>query len=166
MTRIEVPNTSSRRRSGGGFLRGLLTLLVIAVLGVALWTWLALNWSYSDGERAGVLQKFSHKGWLCKTYEGELALYIVSGIQPQVWYFTVRNPQTAAEVEKAVGHRVQLHYTEHPGVLFACFGDTHYYVDQVNIVDNAGPPAAPVVPAPIAPNPTPQQPPAAGLTGR
>ncbi len=152
MTRIEVPNTSMRRRSGSRFLRGLLTVVVLVLIGFGLWTWLALNWSYSDGERAGLLQKFSNKGWLCKTNEGELALYIVTGISPQVWDFTVRDPEAAAAVAKAVGHRVQLHYTEHPGVLFACFGDTHYYVDRVTIVDDAAAAPSPAVtPAPLPP---------------
>jgi hypothetical protein len=153
MTRIEVPNTSSRRGSGGRFVRAVLTLVVIVIIGLALWTWLALNWSYSDGERAGLLQKFSNKGWLCKTNEGEAALYIVTGISPQVWDFTVRDPEAAREVAKAVGHRVQLHYTEHPGVLFSCFGDTHYYVDKVTIVDDA---TGAVTPA-LTPAPLPQQ---------
>jgi hypothetical protein len=142
MTRIEVPNTSLRRSAGSRFLRGLFWLVVIAISGLALWSWLALKWSYSEGERAGLLQKFSHKGWLCKTDEGELALYIVTGISPQVWYFTVRDSAVANEVAKAVGHKVQLHYTEHPAVLFSCFGDTRYYVDRVTIADGA-PAAAP-----------------------
>jgi hypothetical protein len=109
--------------------------LAVICVGVALWTWLALSWSYSDGERAGVLQKFSHRGWLCKTQEGELALFIVAGIAPRIWEFSVRDPATALQINKAVGHRVQLHYTEHPGVPGSCFGDTRYFVDRVTVVD-------------------------------
>jgi hypothetical protein len=153
MTRIEVPNTSLRRKPGSRFLRGLLLLIVLVIAGLALWTWLALNWSYSEGERAGLLQKYSNKGWVCKTNEGELALYIVTGISPQVWDFTVRDPQAAIAVAKAVGHRVQLHYTEHPGVLFSCFGETHYYVDRVTIVDDVAAAATPT----LAPTPQPPQ---------
>jgi hypothetical protein len=119
-----------------------IALLCVSVLGVALWTWLTLSWSYSDGERAGVLQKFSRRGWLCKTQEGELALYIVAGIAPQMWNFTVRDDATALALDKAVGHKVQLHYTEHPGVPTSCFGDTRYFVDRVTIEDNAPPAAA------------------------
>lgn len=148
MTYIEVPNSAPRRRRAVGGVTILIGLLVLAALGLALWTWLALSWSYSDGERAGVLQKFSRRGWLCKTQEGELAMYIVAGIAPQVWNFTVRDEATAAALDKAVGHRVQLHYTEHPGIPSACFGDSRYFVDRVTIEDQApSAPAAAAAPA-------------------
>jgi len=139
MTHIEVPNSSMRRRPAGGGMTIFIALVCVSVLGVALWTWLTLSWSYSDGERAGVLQKFSRRGWLCKTQEGELALYIVAGIAPQIWNFTVRDDATALALDKAVGHKVQLHYTEHPGVPTSCFGDSRYFVDRVTIEDNAAP---------------------------
>jgi hypothetical protein len=100
-----------------------------------LWTWLTLSWAYSDGERAGVLQKFSRKGWVCKTQEGELAQYVVAGISPQIWQFSVRDKTVANQLDKAVGHRVQLHYTEHPGVPSSCFADTRYFVDHVIVTD-------------------------------
>jgi hypothetical protein len=140
MTRIEVPNSSLQRRSAGRAKRFFYVLLLLLILGAAGWTWASLNWSYSDGERAGVLQKFSRRGWLCKTQEGELTLnYLVPGIAPQVWYFTVRDPVTAATLDKAVGHRVQLHYTEHPGIPISCFGDTRYFVDRVTLEDTPAP---------------------------
>jgi hypothetical protein len=144
MTRIEVPNSSFGRGSSGrgGSGRGkriVLLAVLLLVAGVALWTWLTLSWSYSEGERGGVLQRFSRSGWLCKTQEGELALYIVSGISPQLWHFSVRDPGTAAALTQAVGQRVQVHYTEHPGVPTSCFGETPFYVDRVTVV---GAPAA------------------------
>ena len=129
MTRIEVPNIA-RARSGRG-MRYLLILLLVPVVGVALWTWLTLDWAYSDGTRAGVLQKFSRRGWICKTQEGELAQYVVAGVSPQIWLFSVRDASVAAQLEKAVGAQVQLHYTEHPGVPSSCFADTRYFVDRV-----------------------------------
>ncbi len=135
MTRIEVPNPSSRRSSSRRGARVLLILIVAAVAGISLWTWLTLWWAYSDGERAGVLQKFSRKGWVCKTQEGEIAQYLVAGISPQMWLFSVRDKTVAAELDKAVGHRVQLHYTEHPGMLSSCFADTRYFVDRVIVTD-------------------------------
>lgn len=122
-------------RASGRGLAVFVAFLAAICVGVALWTWLTLSWSYSDGERAGVLQKFSHRGWLCKTEEGELAQYIVAGIAPQIWEFSVRDPATALQIDKAVGHKVQLHYTEHPGVPTSCFGDTRYFVDRVTVVD-------------------------------
>jgi hypothetical protein len=84
-------------RRGRRFGRTLLIVLVLAVLVCALWTWFALSWSYSEGERAGVLQKFSKKGWICKTYEGELAMYVVGGVAPQIWYFSTRDEALSAE---------------------------------------------------------------------
>jgi hypothetical protein len=122
-------------RASGRALGIFVAILAAICVGVCLWTWLTLSWSYSDGERAGVLQKFSHRGWLCKTQEGELAQYIVAGIAPQIWEFSVRDPATALQIDKAVGHKVQLHYTEHPGLPSSCFGDTRYFVDRVTVVD-------------------------------
>jgi hypothetical protein len=136
MTRIEVPNSTGRRRSSGRFGRWVVILLLLIMVGVGLWTWLALSWAYSDGERAGVLQKFSRRGWVCKTQEGELAQYVVAGVSPQIWAFSVRDPVVGAQLNKVVGRKLQLHYTEHAGVPSSCFGDTRYYVDRVTVVDS------------------------------
>ena len=136
MTRIEVPNSTGRRRSSGRLGRWLVILLLLIMVGVGLWTWLSLSWAYSDGERAGVLQKFSRRGWVCKTQEGELAQYVVAGVSPQIWAFSVRDPVVGAQLNKVVGRKLQLHYTEHAGVPSSCFGDTRYYVDRVTVVDS------------------------------
>ena len=112
-------------------------IVIAALVIITLYTLFLLWWSYSAGERAGVLQKFSKRGWICKTYEGELAMYIVGGVAPQIWDFSVRDEATAAALTKAVGRRVRLHYTEHPGLPTSCFGETDYFVDEVEIV---GPP--------------------------
>lgn len=112
----------------------LLILIILVAAGSAAWSWLTLRWSYADGERAGILQKFSHKGWICKTDEGELALYIVAGVAPQIWDFTVRDPNLVTPMNSLVGRRVQLHYTEHRGLPSSCFGDTRYFVDKVTVV--------------------------------
>jgi len=133
VTRIEVPNAVAIRRSGR-FGRWLMALLLLILAGVGLWTWFTLTWAYSDGERAGVLQKVSRRGWLCKTYEGELAQFVVAGISPQIWEFSARDPVIAAQLNKAVGHKVQLHYTEHAAIPTSCFADTRYFVDRVTVV--------------------------------
>ena len=111
-----------------------LTLVALAFIGMALWTWFSLSWSYSEGERAGVLQKFSKKGWICKTYEGELALYVVGGVAPQIWYFSTRDEAVAQELFKAVGNQVQLHYTEHRGIPTSCFAETPYFATTFKII--------------------------------
>ena len=126
-------------------------MLILVLTGLAAaWTFGSLSWSYSEGERAGVLQKFSRKGYVCKTDEGELALYIVAGVAPQIWEFTVHDPAIAADLYHYVGRRVQLHYSEHKGIPSSCFGDTAYFVDRVIPVDVPAAPAAPAA-APAAP---------------
>jgi hypothetical protein len=110
-----------------------LGIVVIPVLLFSIYAGAALNWAYSEGERAGVLQKFSHKGWVCKTWEGEIAMTTVPGVAPVMWNFTVRDDQVAKQMSSAVGQRVVLHYQEHRGVPTKCFGETAYFVDSVTI---------------------------------
>ena len=166
MTRIEVPNSTGKRRSTGRFGRWLVILLLLIGVGTGLWTWLTLAWAYAEGERAGVLQKFVRRGWICKTQEGEIALYyggsqyMGAGISPQLWDFSVRDKSVAADLIKAVGHRVQLHYTEHPGIPTNCFADTRFLVDRVTVTDKepgvaAGASSPPGLNAPRAPSPAP-----------
>jgi hypothetical protein len=149
-------NLTTTRR-GFRFGRFLLILLLLLIGGSVLWSWLSLSWAYADGERAGVLQKFVRRGWVCKTYEGEIALfygggqYLGPGTTPQLWDFSVRDAQVAQQLNKAVGHRVQLHYTEHPGIPTSCFADSRYFVDRVTITDAEPTPAAAATPPPSAP---------------
>ena len=112
--------------------RVLATLVVLAAL-VAAYFWAALSWSYSSGERAGWAQKFSHKGWICKTWEGELALVSLPGSAVEKFYFTVHDDAAAKEIQAAVGKRVTLHYDEKVGLPTSCFGETRYFVSKVTI---------------------------------
>jgi hypothetical protein len=116
-------------------------MILIAVVAIpvalgALYLWLVLAWAYSDGERAGILQKVSRKGWLCKTYEGELAISIIPGVTPTIWEFSVRDEHLITALNAALGKRVVLHYTEHRGVP-TCFGDTRYFVDSIRVTGEA-----------------------------
>lgn len=111
-----------------------LSLVLLVLVGFGLWTWFSLSWSYSEGDRAGTLQKFSKKGWLCKTYEGELALYVVGGVAPQIWYFSTRDESVAKALAGAVGQNIQLHYTEHRGIPSSCFAETPYFAQGFNLV--------------------------------
>jgi hypothetical protein len=128
-------------------------LLFLVLLGLVGYTAFVRWWSYSDGERVGVLQKLSHKGWLCKTTEGELAMYVVSGVAPQIWSFTVRDPEVTRALNAQLGERVRLHYDEHVGLPTSCFGDTRYFVDRVEPVRSAAPtpgsPGPATAPAPL-----------------
>lgn len=115
--------------------RLLVIVPLLAVVVAGAWTWFTLSWSYSEGERAGILQKFSRKGWICKTYEGELALYIVGGVAPEIWYFSTRDPELAKQLSQSVGRQIRLHYSEHRGVPTNCFAETPYFADSFTLVE-------------------------------
>jgi hypothetical protein len=112
-------------------LLSLAALILLAALLVAAYIWIAFSWSYSTGERAGFMQKLSHKGWLCKTWEGELSLIAIPGAAPEKFYFTVRDAAVAAQINAAMGKRVTLDYAQHKGLPTSCFGDTEYFVTGV-----------------------------------
>ena len=113
----------------------LAALLLAALLVGGLYVWIVFHWAYSEGERAGILQKFSSKGWVCKTYEGELAISIVPGVTPVIWDFSVRDASLAPQINAALGKRVVLHYREHRGLPTNCFGETSYFVTGVRIME-------------------------------
>ena len=138
-TPTPVPASRPPRRSFMSYVWG---SLLGAILLVVLYTMFMLWWSYSEGERAGVLQKFSKRGWICKTYEGELAMYVVGGVAPQIWHFSVRDDAIVEQLHAAVGQQVRLHYSEHRGLPTTCFGETDYFVESLEIVDAPPPPAA------------------------
>jgi hypothetical protein len=110
-----------------------LGLLLAVVLLAAAYTWIALSYSYSEGERAGYLQKFSKRGWLCKTWEGEILLSSMPGAIPEKFEFTVRDDALAAQLSAAAGKRVVLSYSQHKGLPTSCFGDTEYFVERVTV---------------------------------
>jgi len=113
----------------------ILIVLVVALGGLAsLWTLITLTFSYSDGDRVGYVQKFSHKGWICRTWEGELAMTPVPGAAPQIFTFTVRDPAVVARITAAEGKRIALHYKEKRGVPSSCFGETPYFISDVRIL--------------------------------
>jgi len=107
-------------------------LLILAIL-FAAYCWLVLTWSYSDGERAGYIQKFSRKGWICKTWEGELLLTTLPGVVPEKFEFTVRDDTIAAQLSANAGKRVVLSYSQHKGIPGSCFGDTEYFIDKLAV---------------------------------
>ena len=111
----------------------LLSLVAGAVALFALYTWVTLHMSYSDGERAGYLQKFSRKGWICKTWEGEILLSSMPGAIPERFAFSVRDDLVAQQLTAAMGKRVNLSYAQHKGVPSDCFGETEYFVEKVAV---------------------------------
>ena len=130
-------------------MKGFLIGVVVLVALVAGYFAIVLNWSYSTGERAGWVQKFSNKGWLCKTWEGELALVSLPGTSVEKFIFTVRDDAVAAQINKVMGHRVSLHYEQKVGLPTTCFGETRYYVTGVSSMAEV--PLVPGVVVPTAP---------------
>jgi len=110
-------------------------VLIVPIVLFVLYTWTALTWSYANGERAGYVQKFSKKGWVCKTWEGELALVSIPGTMSEKFYFTVRDDSVAARVNQTMGKRVALSYQQHKGIPTSCFGETEYFVVDVKGVE-------------------------------
>ena len=113
-------------------------VVIAAVALFALYTWVVLHWSYSEGERAGYLQKLSRKGWLCKTWEGEILLSSMPGAIPERFNFTVRDENVVRQLQAAMGQRVQLTYEQHIGIPTSCFGETEYFVEKA-VVGGANP---------------------------
>ncbi|MGW8391366.1 hypothetical protein [Pseudoduganella sp. HUAS MS19] len=106
-------------------------LLAAVALLFAAYVWLALSYSYSEGERAGYLQKVSTRGWICKTVEAEMLLTSMPGAIPEKFEFTVRDEALAAQLSAATGKRVVVHYAQHKGIPTSCFGDTQYFAESV-----------------------------------
>ena len=128
-----------------GFLIGLVALVAL----VAGYFAIVLNWNYSTGERAGWVQQFSKRGWLCKTWEGELALVSLPGSTVEKFYFTVRDEAVAQQINKAMGHRVSLHYEQKVGLPTSCFGETRFFVNGVTAMSEV--PLGPGVVLPTGP---------------
>ncbi len=110
-------------------------IVAAPVLLFVLYTWSSLTWTYSTGERAGYVQKFSKKGWVCKTWEGELAMVSIPGTTPEKFYFTVRDDTVAQRINQSLGKRVALSYRQHKGIPSSCFGETEYFVSDVKTVE-------------------------------
>ena len=130
-------NTASNEaeRPKGGFLRWVRKMAFRAVLllivGLVLWTWGSLTFVYSNGDRAGYVQKFSKKGWVFKTWEGELAMVSLPGTMPEIFAFSVRDDSVAQRIQQSMGKRVRLHYEQHVGIPVSWFGETQHFVVDV-----------------------------------
>ena len=143
------------------YLRVSIVLLILALLTTAYF-YLALTWSYSSGERAGWIQKLSNKGWVCKTWEGELALVSLPGTATvEKFYFTVRDEKVAADLTALMGRRVTLHYEEKVGLPTSCFGETRHFVSKVTVASEMSVSPGVAVTAEPAKVPVPEAAPAA-----
>ena len=124
-----------REKAMNGFVKSLIGLILLGLTLVSAYTWVMLSWSYADGERAGYVQKFSSRGYLCKTWEGELAMINMPGTLSEKFNFTVHDEAVVKKINESMGKRVSLVYEEHVGIPTSCFGDTGYFVKDILIVD-------------------------------
>ena len=118
------------------FTKGLLSLVLIGLVGISAYTWVMLTWSYGSGERAGYVQKFSNRGYVCKTWEGELAMVSMPGTMSEKFLFTVREEAVAQKINANLGKKVALKYDQHIGLPTSCFGDTEYFVSDIVVLDD------------------------------
>lgn len=126
------PPIVKQRKSRRKWLLLPLSIILIPILIFALWSWVALGYVYAQGDRAGYVQKLSKKGWLCKTWEGELAMVNLPGsVTPQIFHFTVPSDSIAEQLEQDMGKRVSITYEEHRGIPTSCFGETGHFVTNV-----------------------------------
>jgi hypothetical protein len=137
---MNTTNNSPKSSLGKTLAKYLGLFVVFIVLAVVAYTWLTLNFSYSTGERAGFLQKVSQKGWICKTWEGELSLVALPGAAPEKFEFSVRDDAIAARLNAAVGQRVALTYEQHRGIPSNCFGETEYFITDVKVISQPSTP--------------------------
>jgi hypothetical protein len=124
-----IPSSTSQALRS--FKKWSLITVVGALVLALLYTWLSLSFSYSDGDRAGFVLKLSRKGWICKTWEGEMQLVAVPGAVPEKFFFSVRDDAVVSQINAVLGKQVSAHYKQHIGVPSNCFGETQYYVDGV-----------------------------------
>ena len=129
---LDAPASRKRRRRWPWLLGAVIGLPALLI---AAWTVIALSYTYSEGDRAGYIQKLSKKGWICKTWEGELAMVNLPGAMQERFPFTVRSDSLATVMNSLMGSRVSLTYEEHRGVPGTCFGETNHYVTSVRTVE-------------------------------
>ncbi len=129
-----APPVPVKKKKRNKLLIALLVLLLTPAIIISLWIWVALGYTYASGERAGYVQKISKKGWVCKTWEGELAMANLPGTMPQIFSFTVRTDSIANLLENNIGKQVSITYEQHRGIPTTCFGETQYFVTRVQRV--------------------------------
>lgn len=118
-----------------GFALVIGAVLIVAALLFSAYLWIMLSWSYSTGDRAGYVQKFSKRGWVCKTWEGELAMVSMPGTMSEKFNFTVLTEETASKINQSMGKKIALVYEQHIGLPGSCFGDTQYFVTGIRTIE-------------------------------
>jgi hypothetical protein len=128
-----MEDNSGKKKSR--FLLWIVGILLVTVIGFIFYTWLSLTWSFSKGERAGYIQKLSKSGWVCKTWEGEMAMVTMPGAIPDKFLFSIRDEEVAKRINALAGKRVVLVYEQHKGVPTSCFADTEYFIVDAKMIE-------------------------------
>ena len=116
-------------------IKTIIGLVVVVIVLAAGYLYAVLNWSFSKGDRIGFVQKFSEKGWVFKTWEGELQMLPVPGSLPEKFLFSVRDKAAISKLNGSLGKRVSLSYEQHKGIPTTCFGESEYFVVDVKVLD-------------------------------
>lgn len=101
--------------------------VIAFLMGYGWYSW-EYNFTYSEGERVGVVQKFSKKGNVFKTYEGELLL--TNGMNSEKFLFSVSEDSVANKLMSVEGQKVAIHYEQKHSTL-PWRGETTYFVNSV-----------------------------------
>lgn len=128
-------DANSGKNAKGSAILWIVGLLLLPMVGLSLYTWITLNWSFSKGERTGYIQKLSKSGWICKTWEGEMAMVTMPGAIPEKFLFSVRDDKVADRINKFAGKRVALVYEQHKGIPTSCFGETEYFIVDIKPIE-------------------------------
>ncbi len=128
-------DVNSRRGAKASAAVWIIGILLVLVVGFILYIWISLTWSFSKGERTGYIQKLSKSGWVCKTWEGEMAMVTMPGAIPEKFLFSVRDDKVAERINRFAGKRVALVYEQHKGIPTSCFGETEYFVVDIKTID-------------------------------
>ena len=128
-------DANSGRNTKASVVLWIVGILLVPLVGFTFYTWTTLNWSFSKGERAGYIQKLSKSGWVCKTWEGEMAMVTMPGAIPEKFLFSVRDDKVAERINKFAGKRVALVYEQHKGIPTSCFGDTEYFIVGIKTIE-------------------------------
>jgi hypothetical protein len=125
----QSPKSAAKPKKRRLWLKLGVPLVLVAIAAAGLWVWGTLGFVYSSGERTGYVKGFAQRGWLCKTWEGELTVPRRPALADTTFKFTVRDDSVARALQLAVpGRLVTLSFDEHRGVPSSCFGETENYV--------------------------------------
>ena len=128
-------DANSGRNTKASVVVWIVAILLVPLVGFTLYTWITLNWSFSKGERTGYIQKLSKSGWVCKTWEGEMAMVTMPGAIPEKFLFSVWDDKVAERINTFAGKRVALVYEQHKGIPTSCFGETEYFIVDLKAIE-------------------------------